>query len=82
MIQLKKSQPDIIISTKVGSFTRYVLRAVLNPKNIRTPHLTSDPEKAQRFWEEYGAKRYIAQFAKDGRQYSTEVFAPAAAKNN
>lgn len=81
MIMQKKKAPDIIISTMVGTFPRYVLRAVLNPKNIRVPTLTEDPEKAQRFFSEFQAKGYISHFPKDGRTYKTETFAPAAAKN-
>lgn len=46
---LKKKQPDIILSTIVGSFTRYVFNAPFGPDNRRHPSLTPDPEKAIRF---------------------------------
>ncbi|MCW3109679.1 MAG: hypothetical protein JWQ09_4185 [Segetibacter sp.] len=81
MIQLKKSQPDIILSTIVGSFTRYVFSAPFGADNKRHPSLTDDPEKAQRFFTEVGAKECAARFPKDGKKYTPELFAPAAAKN-
>lgn len=75
---MKKKQPDIIISTIVGGFTKYVFNAPLNPKNIRKPILTNDPEKACRFFTEEGARQYIRRFPGDHSKYNTETFAPAA----
>lgn len=76
-----KRFPDIIISTTEGGVVKYVFNAPLSLKNVRKPILTTNPEKAYRFFTEEGAKNYSSYFPKTTAKFIPEPFAPAVEKN-
>jgi len=78
---LEENEPNYIISTKVGNYTKYVLNAPFN-NGKRKPALINELEKAKRFWQQNEAYNYITMFAdcKPGK-YEIEEYKPASQKN-
>lgn len=79
---MSAKQPNIIISTTVASFTKYLLNAPIGPDNKRRPSYTGDIEKARRFYDEQEARNCISKFIPDpGKTYHIETYQPAAINN-
>lgn len=75
---MNNRQPNIIISTRVGSFRKYLLNAPFGPTNRRHPSFTGELEKARRFYDEAEALRLVSRCIDAGtRQYEIETVATA-----
>ena len=61
----KKKQPEVIISTTVGSFTKYLYNAPFGRDNKRHPTYTPAIDNAKRFYDDAEAKAFIGRFAFD-----------------
>ena len=69
-------QPNVIISTSIGSYRKYLLNAPFGPTNKRHPSFTGDLEKARRFYDEAEARAYLERCIDVGtRAYELETVA-------
>ena len=55
-----RATPKHIIACKISGVDNYVFNAPFGPDNKRMAILTSDPEKARRFFDEQEARNYIS----------------------